>query len=71
MKIRTNKIMQKIAIVLICLLMFNFIAPTYVSNADVGGVLFSPIKALILTVGDVAMHMIELCFNRNCTCLFA
>lgn len=67
MKIRINKIIQKIAIVLICLLMFNFIAPTYVSNADVGGVLFSPIKTLILTVGDVAMHMVELCFYGKWT----
>ncbi len=67
MKFRTNKIIQKIAIVLICLLMFNFIAPTYVSNADVGGVLFSPIKALILTVGDVAMHMIEFSFYGKLT----
>lgn len=67
MKIRTNKIIQKIAIVLICLLMFNFIAPVYVSNASIGGVLFSPIKTLILTVGDIAMHMIEYCFYGEWT----
>lgn len=62
MKLKNNKAMQKIVLVLICLLMFNFIAPTYISNASVGGVLFSPIKALILTVGDIAMHMVEYCF---------
>ena len=67
MKIKANKITQKIAIVLICLLMFNFIAPTHVSNADVGGVLFSPIKALVLAVGDTATHMLELCFYGKWT----
>lgn len=62
MKLKSNKVIQKIALILICLLIFNFIAPTYVSNADIGGALFSPIKALILTIGDVALNMVDWCF---------
>ena len=44
MKLKNYNIVQKIAIVLVCLVVFNFITPTYVSNASLGGVLFSPIK---------------------------
>ena len=67
MKLKSNKVIQKIALILICLLTFNFIAPTYTSNASFGGVLLSPIKALILTMGDIVMHITELCFYGEWT----
>lgn len=67
MKLKSNKVIQKIALILICLLIFNFIAPTYTSQASFGGVLFSPIKALILTMGDIVMHITELCFYGEWT----
>lgn len=60
MKQKNNKTAQKIALILICILSFNFIAPTYVSNADIGGVLFSPIKSLLVTVTDIAMDLLDL-----------
>ena len=60
MKQKFNKTVQKIALILVCILSFNFIAPTYISNSDVGGVLFSPIKSLIVTIADIAMDLLDL-----------
>ena len=60
MKQKLNKTIQKIALILICILSLNFIAPTQVSNAGVGGVLFSPIKNLITTIGDIVMDLLDL-----------
>ncbi len=63
MKLKNYNIVQKIAIVLVCLVVFNFITPTYVSNASLGGVLFSPIKELLVTMGDIVLDLIDMGFT--------
>ena len=59
MKLKPSKIIQKIALILVCLLTLNFIAPIYISNADFGGVLASPFKSLFLALGDAAEWLLE------------
>lgn len=55
MKVFTNKgLIRKILIVLIVIILFEYAIPTNVSNADFGGVLFTPIQMLTLSIGDVA-----------------
>lgn len=63
MKLKSNKTIQKIIIILTCLVSFNFIVPTHVSNAGLGGVLFNPIKELFLTVADVVMDFMQMGFT--------
>lgn len=60
MKQKLNKTIQKIALILVCITTLNFIAPTQISNADIGGALFSPIKELFATIGDVVMDLLDL-----------
>ena len=49
---------QKIIIIIVMILSFNFIAPTY-SQADFGGVLMGPIIDLIAGIGDSVMALLE------------
>lgn len=65
MKLKNHSIIQKIALILVCLIVINFIMPTNVSNADIGGVLFTPVKELFLTVGDVVMFMLDMGFTGD------
>lgn len=52
MKIFTEKrLMPKIVIAIVIVTLFNFMAPT-ISSADFGGILFEPIKDLLLVIGD-------------------
>ena len=61
MKQKLNKTIQKIALVLVCILTLNFIVPSHISNASsIGGALFSPIKELFATIGDVVMDLLDL-----------
>lgn len=61
MKQKFNKTVQKIALILVCILSFNFIAPTYVSNAaSIGGVLFKPIKSFLVALVDITMDFLDL-----------
>lgn len=61
MKIFTkNSIVRKIIIAIVIVILFNFIAPNISKAADDedwGGVLFTPIQALLLGFGDVAMYL--------------
>lgn len=60
MKIFTKKgIVQKIIIVLVALILFNFIVPNISRAADdYGGVLFAPIQFLVLALGDTVMDIL-------------
>lgn len=63
MKLKNSNLIQKIALILICLLIFNFVVPTHISNADFGGVLFTPIKELFVTIGDIVLDVIDMGFT--------
>ncbi len=63
MKLKFNKTIQKIIIILTCLVSFNFIVPTHVSNAGLGGVLFTPIKELITICADLVMDFLQMGFT--------
>lgn len=65
MKQKANKITQKIAIIIACIISINFIAPTYISNADTGGVLFRPIKAFVTTIFDTVMYFVDWSISGN------
>lgn len=60
MNLFTQKnILQKIIIsILVVILLFEFIAPNISRAADYGGVLFSPVQKLVLTIGDATMWLI-------------
>ena len=60
MNLFTQKnILQKIIIsILVVILLFEFIAPNISRAADYGGVLFSPVQKLVLTVGDATMYLL-------------
>lgn len=67
MKIFTKKgVVQKIIIVLVAVLLFNFIVPN-ISRAedDYGGVLFAPIQFLVLAIGDTAMDILGTALYGN------
>lgn len=65
MKIFTKiGIKQKIISVLIIILLFQYVNPIK-SNAGAGGVLFSPIQSLVLTLGDVGEMMLNLATYGN------
>lgn len=65
MKNFTKKsILQKIIITILIVMLFtNFISPNIVkaNESDIGGVLFSPIQALIVGLGDVIMWLENAC----------
>lgn len=63
MKQKLNRTVQKIALILVCITTLNFIAPTQISNAGLGGVLFDPIKSVTLTLADVVMQVIQFGFT--------
>lgn len=50
--------MQKIIILIVIVLSFNFIAPTY-SQASIGGVLMGPIVDFLAGIGDVVMSALQ------------
>lgn len=60
MNLFTQKnILQKIIIsILVVILLFEFIAPNISRAADYGGVLFSPIQKVVLTIGDATMWLV-------------
>ena len=53
-KLTKKGTMQKIIILIVIVLTFNFIMPTY-SQADFGGVLMGPIIDFVSGIGDVVM----------------
>jgi len=58
-------ILQKTIIaIIIALLLFNFIVPTY-SHADWGGVLMDPITDFICTIGDAVINILQKCMTGN------
>lgn len=63
MKIFSRKsLILKIALILAIVILFNFIAPRIVladDNGGVGGILFEPIKDLLLTIGDAIMNLMQ------------
>ena len=63
MKQKLNRTIQKIALILVCITTLNFIAPTQVSNASLGGVLFNPMKSVVLTIADIVMQFIQMGFT--------
>lgn len=59
MKLLANKgIISKIAIILVIVILFNFIAPK-VTLASVGSVLLSPIMTFITALCDGIMHILQ------------
>ena len=63
MKIFTERnLILKIVIALVFVILFNFCAPT-ISQADddagVGGMLFEPVKDLLLTIGDAVVNIMQ------------
>lgn len=59
MKTFTNKkVIQKVVIVILIVLSFNFIVPNY-SQADFGGVLMGPLIDLISGIGDVVLSALQ------------
>ena len=54
----SKKSIQKIVILIVIVLSFNFIMPTY-SRADFGGVLMGPIIDLITGLGDAILSALQ------------
>lgn len=71
MKIFTKKgITQKIILAVILVTLCNFIFPTY-SRADIGGILFSPISNLFVTIGDVIIGALQqFLYDNNIKSIF-
>lgn len=62
MKIFTKKgITQKIILLIIIAILWNFVFPTF-SRADDGGLLFDPIANLVMTIGDVVVSALQVFF---------
>ena len=59
MKRMLKNAMQKIIIVISILLTFNFVVPTHVVQADIGGILLSPLVTLLAALGDGAMTLMQ------------
>lgn len=63
MEILTKKnTSQKIIIMLVIVILFNFVSPRICladTASDVGGILFAPIQSLLLALADGAMNMIQ------------
>lgn len=57
-KLTKKGTMQKIIILIVIVLTFNFIMPTY-SQADFGGVLMGPIIDFVSGIGDVVMSALQ------------
>lgn len=55
-------ILQKTIIGILIVLSMNFIMPTY-SQADIGGVLISPIVDLLCSVGDIVINLLQKCMT--------
>lgn len=65
MKFYTNKnIIQKILIVLLIIIVFNFTVPKQV-NAGIGGVLMDPFLKFFTAIADVGQHFLEWCMTGN------
>lgn len=66
MKSFTKKsFLQKIIItILVALLLSNFIVPTY-SQADIGGVLISPIVDFVCSLGDIVINLLQRCMTGD------
>ena len=59
MKFLTEKtIIHKIIIAVVFVILFNFTMPT-ISSASVGGILFEPIKDLVLAMGDGIVNIMQ------------
>lgn len=70
MKIFTNKkFIQKILIIFIIILLFQYAVPSNVANAagGIGGTLFTPIQELTLALGDVGVNALNLFVNGVAT----
>lgn len=62
--LQKKKVIQKVILILVFLILFNFMSPTIVKAVDadeVGGVLFSPIQFLVLGIGDTLMWLANSC----------
>lgn len=60
MKLFTTKnIVQKIMIILVLLLLFNFIYPNYAHAASFGGVLWDPVQSLVVGLGDAIVSIMQ------------
>lgn len=61
MKLLTNKnFTQKIIVALVIVILFNFISPQIsFGKTGIGGVLFEPIKDLVLTIADGAVWLMQ------------
>ena len=57
-KLLTKNTTKKIFIVIIIMILFNFIVPSY-SHADWGGALFDPLIDLMAAVGDAVMAALQ------------
>ena len=55
-------IKQKFTFIIVFLLLFNFIVPTY-SQADFGGKLLSPIKQFVVAIADAGMWLVNYAFT--------
>lgn len=70
MKLFTNKkLIQKITIVMVFLILFNFIVPTY-SRAEsaiesAGKVIFTPVRAFLVMIGDAVMNGLQYLLKTN------
>ncbi len=59
MEFFTNKsITKKVIIAVLLVMSFNFISPT-ISQADFGGVLFTPISQLLASLGDLVISTLQ------------
>lgn len=54
----SKKSIQKIMILIVIVLSFNFVMPTY-SRADFGGVLFDPLVDLVAGIGDAVLAALQ------------
>lgn len=60
-------IVHKLIIAIVIVLLFNFMAPT-ISSAGIGGILFDPIKSLLLVIADGVMQLSQnFMFNMGST----
>lgn len=69
MKIFTKKgFIQKISIILLFLVVFNFTYPNIVhadSDSDIGGILLSPAVKLVTGIADATIHLTQLIILRT------
>lgn len=62
-KMKKTFLQKTIIVIFTIILLINTIMPTvvYADDLDFGGVLFTPIQYLIITIGDIAMELVNVC----------